>query len=283
MRSSDLRVRPLRHADVHAALRLSTQAGWNQIAADWSRLIDLWPDGCFAGFVENEIVATATLASYGANLAWVGMVLVDERCRGRGFGGVIFDTAMQHAAQLGCRSVGLDASDLGRPVYLKRGFADGPIIRRHALPAGATRRGENGADPLAVDRDWSALIDLDRTAVGVDRERLLAHFRDESGTVCRVVRSGDQIVGYAFRRRGRTADQIGPVVATDVYTAQRLIASLASCDASTDLLIDCPDRRLDPWLAEQGFVVSRQLVRMYNSPFVNASGSVRAIAGLELG
>jgi len=84
-------------ADIPAALRLSTQAGWNQLEADWRRLIGLWPDGCFAGRVDGHLVATATLATYRPSTAWVGMVLVDESQRGQGYGGAIMDHVIAEA------------------------------------------------------------------------------------------------------------------------------------------------------------------------------------------
>src|SRR5262245_45751116 len=86
-----LDIRPLQLTDIPAALLLSTQAGWNQLDADWRRLIDLWPETCIAGCEDGKLVATGTLATYGADIAWVGMILVDESCRGRGLGGAIFD------------------------------------------------------------------------------------------------------------------------------------------------------------------------------------------------
>jgi hypothetical protein len=78
-----IEVRPLESTDIPGALRLSTQAGWNQIDADWRRLIRLWPDGCLGGWRDDgTLVATATLATFDRSVGWVGMVLVDESCRG---------------------------------------------------------------------------------------------------------------------------------------------------------------------------------------------------------
>ena len=54
-------VDPLRSGDLEGALRLSTQAGWNQIAADWERILALSPEGCVAGRMDGHLVATATV------------------------------------------------------------------------------------------------------------------------------------------------------------------------------------------------------------------------------
>ncbi|HZK80536.1 MAG TPA: GNAT family N-acetyltransferase, partial [Humisphaera sp.] len=131
-----MKIDRLTEHDLPAALRLSTQAGWNQLEADWRRLITLWPQGCFAGRKDGKLIATATLATYGQSLGWIGMVLVDERHRGHGFGGALLAAALLAAKELGVQTVGLDATDLGWPVYLRRGFRDvGGIDRWVCSPA----------------------------------------------------------------------------------------------------------------------------------------------------
>src|SRR5690606_6337112 len=97
---------------------------------DWSRLLALWADGCLAGWVDGALVATAVLAVYRPGMAWVGMVLVDEAYRGRGYGGRMMDAVLGAADRTGVSRVGLDATDLGRPVYLKRGFVDAVGVER---------------------------------------------------------------------------------------------------------------------------------------------------------
>src|SRR5687767_12042617 len=112
----------LTHDDLPDALALSTQAGRNQVAQDWERLVELSPDGCFAGRLDGRLVATATSASPAPGIRWIGMVLVDEAMRGRGFGRILLERALAQAAPE--EAVGLDATDLGRPLYLKLGFQD---------------------------------------------------------------------------------------------------------------------------------------------------------------
>src|SRR5687768_3853716 len=59
------RIDALTLTDLPGALRLSAQAGWNQIDADWRRLVDLWPATCLAGRDDDgQLIATATLAVY---------------------------------------------------------------------------------------------------------------------------------------------------------------------------------------------------------------------------
>ncbi|WP_338737922.1 GNAT family N-acetyltransferase [Haloplanus salilacus] len=58
------------------AYKLAPAVVWNQTKEDWQRLFDLYPENCFGGYVDGELVATSTLATYENRLAYVGMVLV---------------------------------------------------------------------------------------------------------------------------------------------------------------------------------------------------------------
>ena len=190
----------LTHQDLPEALRLSTEAGWNQTAADWKRLLDLAPGACFAGRLAGRLVATATLASYsdpdgGRSASWIGMVIVERACRRRGFGTTLLRRALEHGLHRGDSVVGLDATELGRPVYLQQGFADVAPIDRWLgrLAAGAPPPGiavEVLAGPIPDE-----VLAFDCSAVGLDRAPLLGHLAGEPDVSLFVAREG-------ARRRG---------------------------------------------------------------------------------
>jgi GNAT superfamily N-acetyltransferase len=257
--------------DLPAALRLSTQAGWNQLDADWRRLLALWPGGCFAGRVNGYLIATSTIAMYGATLGWIGMVLVDESHRGRGCGGEILDAALRAARVAGIHTVGLDATDLGRPVYLKRGFQDIAGIDRWILTP--DRRGNPPAvtPPISGENLHSCAADLDDAVAldlaitGVDRSHLLRHLCAEPGARLRVVRNSQSVTAFAIHRMGRTCTHLGPVIAeTERAAAEVLDALLDHLPrlGGQPLLIDVPRGRLAHWLAARDFNCSRKLTRM---------------------
>lgn len=279
-------LRPLTPADAPSAMRLSIQAGWNQVEADWLRLLTLWPDGCFAGTIDGQIVATTTIARYGESLAWIGMVLVDRALRGRGLGGVLFDHAM---AQLPARpemAIGLDASDLGRPMYLKRGFVDvSPAVRYVRSGDARATLTDDLTTPLAPE-DWPAIAALDREIFGGDRTTLLRSLSREQGVRGRVLRSGGVVHGFGFIRPGRTAEQIGPLVARSWDSAEALVQALTH-EAAGDVILDSIRGASDEaWLQRLGFVPTRRLTRMFyrmaSAPFASHPWIIAA-GGFELG
>jgi GNAT superfamily N-acetyltransferase len=303
-----LRIDLLREPDLPAALRLSTQAGWNQIGADWRRLLALWPDTCLAGRLDGRLVTTATLATYG-DVGWVGMVLVDESHRRRGFGTRMLDAVLDLGRARGVRRFGLDATDLGRPVYLGRGFVDAVGINRWLRPGAAPLTEEqadgwHGQGRLPVSSlpeprasvlahatplpDGCAALDL--RCCGVDRRRLLSHVAVEPS-----VRLIVDEESYAVLRPGRAAYHVGPLVAADEARAQEVLAgALALAGSTRAAVIDVPRGRLSNSLPAHGFEPVRRLVRMQTAdtpaghalaaaPPLLAGPGVFAACGFELG
>ena len=126
-----MRIRPMTGADLPLGMRLKAQAGWNQTEADWRRFLHLQPDGCFVAELDGTAVGTTAAFVFGP-VAWVAMVLVDEAVRGRGVGTALMRHALAFLDGRGVRSVRLDATPLGRPIYEKLGFvAEYKIGRAH--------------------------------------------------------------------------------------------------------------------------------------------------------
>ena len=268
--------------DVAAALRLSTQAGWNQLEADWLRLVNLWPDGCFAIRDEDgAVIATSTLASYGG-VGWIGMVLVDEPRRGKGLGCAILGAAVAAGEKL--ETIGLDATDLGIPVYVKHGFTAQMTIDRWG--GSVNRPCQSCARPV-IESDWPAILEFDRRATGVDRARLLRAMANEPRVRLRVIEQNERLDGFGFARPGRVAGHVGPVVAKSTDVAAELTCALCN---ERRIFIDVPatpaNEAFSAWLTQSGLTVLRRLTRMTrparNEPLL-AGSRVFATAALELG
>lgn len=276
----------LTHKDIDTALRLSTQAGWNQIRGDWQRLINLWPDTCFAGWQDGQLIATGTVAQYECSVGWAGMILVDKDRRGRGVGTRMLEHAVAAADGRGVTQLGLDATDLGRPLYQRQGF-----IEQSAITRWTGAPGDVVHDAIAgsvLQDDWPGIFNLDRAVVGVDRGALLQQLAGESGSIARLVKDGDRPMAFGFARRGREASAIGPVVGQSLHHAQLVfIKLLGDCPADVPILVDVLEQSpLTSLLPRYGFTRQRRLTRMVRpdaSWLILASKKSFIAAGLELG
>jgi GNAT superfamily N-acetyltransferase len=247
-------------ADLDAGLRLSTQAGWNQVAADWKRALDLAPDGLYAGRLDGRVVATGSVAAIGERIRWIGLILVDESLRGRGYGSIMMDRCLDQARRRGDEIVGLDASDLGRPVYLKKGFVDVAPIDRWA---GVLNGGGDPRDVAQITlKSFDQLADLDQKACGVDRTSLLRNLLGDPDGSC-FAHYGKELEGFAFLLPGRTCAHMGPVVARDGAVLKDLLGAVSRHLKGAPVFVDAirtPETSHS--LERYGLTISRQLTRM---------------------
>lgn len=279
-----MEIRTLSEADVPAALALSTQAGWNQLGADWRRLRSLTPARCYGGWVDGELVATTTVTTYETGGSWVGMVLVDEAHRREGYGTRILEYAVEETPASEGNEIGLDATDQGIPLYREYGFERVRGVTRLSGTIDATAQSD---DVDTFDRDHlDAVAAYDETACGTDRRRLLSALLSEARTAGVVVRDGDGIGGYAILRPGRTHWQLGPVVADDADGLGRLLDAAAKrLDGGSVIVDSLADGVAADTLARRGLSPQRELTRMTYPDAVHllTGDAVVAAAGLELG
>lgn len=279
-------IRAMRPDDVPLALELCRHAGWNQTEADWRLLLALEPGGVFVAEIDGRPVGTASAVRHDDRLGWIGMVLVHPDARRRGIGSALMNRAIDALRRRGTDCIKLDATDQGRPVYLKLGFRDErPIVRY----AGEIRTPEAPRDaPLAenpAEADWPAVAALDAEAFGADRMGLLTRLSAMHGAA--VVREGGRLRAFALARPGHAAAQLGPSVAMDAdaawAVAAHLTAGLAGQRAVMDVL---PENAAAVDLAEAlGLSPSRRLTRMVLGETMRPGRveQVFAAAGFEFG
>ncbi len=251
-------IRLLTPADVPGVLELTAAAGWNQTAGDIEMLLSLAPDGCFGIEAEGRLAATTTLLPLSPQLAWLGMVLTGAPYQRRGFARRLCEHAIAKADNDGIGTVKLDATAMGRPLYLSLGFRDEQPIERWS---GHLQQLRPGADEKPAATPLLAALAA-RSEV----------FRFPGG--CALVRPGSR------------ARYMGPFTANNLEAAGALMLSAFRAGEGDVFYWD-----VLPWnndavqlLRELGFERVRSLVRMVRGPDLPTSDSrTYAIAGFELG
>ena len=267
-------IRLLTSDDVPQAFELSSLTGWNQTSDDWISLWKLAPEGCFGVEIENRLAATATLFCYGTSLAWIGMVLTHPDFRRQGLATKLLRHVLAIADKLAIRTVKLDATEMGEPLYRNLGFVPEQSVERWVRSSGLTPfTGSAGS------RDSASWEELDRSAFAADRGFLL-HALQQQGECYST--SG----GYLLTRPGRSASYLGPCVAKDAHSARGLLElGLRKTSANGwywDILLENHDAIA--LAREFGFSPQRRLLRMSRGePFGGREEFIYAIAGFEFG
>jgi GNAT superfamily N-acetyltransferase len=280
--SSAIRVRLMTEADLSLGMRLKAANGWNQTEADWRRYLDLQPDGCFVALLDDIAAGTLTTCIFGP-VAWIAMVLVDADHRGRGIGMSLMRHALEFLNNQVVRTVRLDATPLGQPLYEKLGFvAEYPLHRYEGvLPAGGTVM---GVQPL-LDDQLEDVCRLDQLATQTDRRKLLHRLACEFPDAGHMVKGPSGVEGFRSARPGARALQIGPCVA--LGTAGRLLLEDARRQyGGRGVFIDIPagNREAVRWGEEAGLTVQRHLLRMCRGPALGERiAELWASSGPEMG
>jgi hypothetical protein len=230
----------------------------------------------FAVRDRDRVVATALALPYPPVFGWVSMVLVHAPYRRRGLATRLLERATAALTGDGLLPV-LDATPAGAEVYGRMGFRPvGNLMRWRGTGGGGEA---SPAEPGLVDR----VHDLDSAAFGADRSAVLADLADRPAPVAALATDGG---GYLLSRAGRTATQLGPLVARDAATAVALLGRGLDAAVGT-VVVDVPERAtaVAEHLAGRGFAPERPYVRMaLGSDEIGGSPAlVHAIAGPELG
>jgi GNAT superfamily N-acetyltransferase len=249
-------IRRLGPRDLRRCVALAVDRGWSPEKAKWSLLLAASevfgvdaPEG-------RGLAGAVVLTRWGADYASVGMMLVAARYGRHGLGRALMEHLLRAAGD--DATVTLFATDMGRPLYEKLGFA---VVRRNVSFAGRLRAPSDDPDNskirIAADADLPAILALDRAAFGGDRGQILTRlpaFADRIAVFEAGGPAGQGIAGYAAAwRNGPASTVIGPLVAPDGETARRLTTALAA-RARTPVRLDLdPDRpELPGWAHAHG-------------------------------
>jgi GNAT superfamily N-acetyltransferase len=285
-----MQIRTMTEKDIPAGMRLKHIAGWNQTEAEWRIFLNAGRDGCFVAELDGVVRGTAATIVYGGRFAWVGMVLVDPEYRGHGIGTTLLNQCIEYLDSIQVPCIKLDATPLGKPIYEKHGFASEYELERWTLK----RRKEDLQDrgqmdpgaPMAAPL-LERILKADREAFGADRSAILRtvdrtepHFTDS-------VWLTGHMEGYAFGRRGSFADHLGPWIAKDEGTGQRILDRFLAQSSRETVLADCS--KANPFIKRivqaRGFEYSRPLTRMFRgrNQYPGQPELVCAILGPEFG
>jgi GNAT superfamily N-acetyltransferase len=283
MSSDAIHLSRMTTADLPLGMRLKDQAGWNQTEADWRRLFALAPDGCFVAECNNRPVGTAAACVFG-HVGWIAMVLVDLAYRRRGIGTRLVEQSVTYLERQAVRSIRLDATPLGRPVYEKLGFqVEYELDRWEGV---APVRNVSQSTMLAGTDHLEAIAELDRRLTGTPRWRLVEHlFRQQPGAM-RVVLGPDGLLGYASWREGSLAAFIGPAMALRAEIGQELANAMLSACAGRLVFVDipCDNGPATRWAQSCGITVQRPLIRMvWGEPVADRLACLWASSGPETG
>jgi len=205
-------------------------------------------DGCLAAFLQGEPVGAGCFFIYG-NLAWIGYMGVIPKYQRRGIATSILKRILNELTERDVKTIRLDASAAGYPLYRKFGFVEEYPTTIYEIPRiKSMRTCENVSMVKSVDEEIRA---MDLKAFGADRIRALTAWINKGAKILKT--QG----GYALLKM----DNIGPVIAEDDYVAQCLIQRAFSL-GYRKIIIPEGNKRAVKLISSIGGIAVHRITRM---------------------
>lgn len=273
--------------DIGAAMKLSNAEGWNQTENDWKLLIEYPANVCMVAQMDNKVIGTTTAMNYASDEAWIGMVLVDKEYRGYGVSKALLARILEKTAFI--KSIKLDATQAGRPVYHKFGFKDEYVIVRMVNISAmmlSTVEFEIKPEPIRFS-DTHEIVAIDESVFGVNRKQLIKFLLRRYPAKGWLLRRRGEIVGFVLGREGNKYHHIGPLVASSTSDAMMLVSKVVGDLTNKSIVLDVlfDKKELIDLLNSLGFIRQRDFVRMYKNenPFQGNIANQFLICGPEFG
>lgn len=255
--------RDLLPSDLEAVAQLEIPSAWAGLELEFARYLAEPHARARATCIAGELVGVGAV-TYFADSAWLGHIVVDGGHQGRGLGTQITRDLLACAQAEGRRRIVLSASDAGRPMYRKMGFAEIAVYHcwqaperahAHAQPSGPAAPIRQSS--LPVD---AAVLALDREATGDERAWLWQHYtRDRPIRLVRGSGSGRELAGFF---QAGICD--GPVIAADIDAGQALLQFKLRQSPAPSRVVATPDanRHANETLQDAGWHIHHDQYRM---------------------
>jgi GNAT superfamily N-acetyltransferase len=257
-------IRPMHAPEIGPAAEMIVAGGWGDrtVFLEWT----VAHPSChpFLAEIDGRIVGTGVATANGP-VGWVGTIFVSPEQRGRGIGAALTRAVVEDLERRGCRTLVLIATEEGRPVYERQGFAVQTRYVRYAAPSGPPAGVDQHVRPFDP-ADLAAVVELDRAATGEDRSAILRSFAEPE--TARIAARPDGSVG-GFLVRSPWGGKA--LIATDPDDALRLLDWRRQRAA--------PDRRIEMAVLEDNRAGRDRLAE---AGWVERPGGTRMIRGAPL-
>lgn len=256
---SAFKIRQATLADFKFISSIANHEDWNVSENDAEPLLALDPLGSFIAELNNETIGCITAIKYGTH-CHIGFYIIKEGHRGKGYGTQLFEQAMSHAKD--AKTVGLDAVEEHQHVYEKSGF------KAYERFMGYQRKAEGVLHAELVDLKQvpgDQLAEYDQS-VGKNPRRtyLEALLKQENYYGLGLIKE-NILRGYGIIRKSHVGYEIGPMIADDAETFEKILDGLQSLVSGQEVIINTFERDLitQEVMARQKWPLVRRLVTMY--------------------
>jgi N-acetylglutamate synthase-like GNAT family acetyltransferase len=248
----------LNEEDISGLIELSASVGWDY---EREEILTVLNSGTVFGHktIDGKLVSCSALIPYNVSLAWLGMVIVDPRARGKGLAKEAVRSCLETADE--GTSILLVSTEEGRPLYLKLGFTEVDTIQKYLCrdykPASPVEKGRVSEVKSFTPEYFERVVEFDKAAFGDGRTVFLRNRIAQAKECLLALNEDGKLMGYGLSIQGPVNLILGPIAAEEPDTAIFLLDQLAAGHRG-QLRIDVPSG-LDGFAAfikDSGFALS---------------------------
>lgn len=223
--------------ELSTAIGWASDEGWNPGMHDTAAFYQADPTGFLAGKYDDQIIATISAVKYGQDFGFIGLYIVKNEFRGKGYGLALWNAAIESLAG---RNIGLDGVLAQQENYKKSGFK---LAHRNIRFAGKSMN----ATPMmptvsAAQVAFEEIVAYDSQFFPDERSAFLKHWIAPENSQTLLVLDHSRIVGYGSIRACERGFKIGPLNAETPEIAVALFSALsATTPAASDIFLDVPE------------------------------------------
>ncbi|MDF1759393.1 MAG: GNAT family N-acetyltransferase [Coxiellaceae bacterium] len=231
-------IRNMSTNEIQTAIDWANNENWNPGLYDAEMFYQADPDGFFCGVLDDKIVAVGAAIKYSPEFAFLGLYIVDEQYRGKGYGMALTQARLDYTE--GCNR-GLDGVLENVDTYAKIGFKFAYTNQRYQL--------EQAIDDIRPDNrvtdlsqvPFEQVLAYDRQCFPAPREAFLRAWCTQPQSYAVAWHEDGELKGYAVMRRCVSGYKIGPLFADNFEVADALFQTLCSKVDQGPVILDIPD------------------------------------------
>ncbi len=282
----NLEFRKLNRQHFETLVDWARKEGWDPGIHDAEIFFDVFPDGFYGFFRDNEMIGGGSLVSYNDEFGFMGFFIVKPDYRSNGIGRDLWfrrrDTLLGRL-QAGA-AIGMDGVVAMQPFYQQGGFTIAYRDERRVRIG--VKFPTCKAISTVTPADLTAILAYDHECFGFDRLKFLNRWLYDSEARSFVHREQNGIAGYTVLRRTGNGYKIGPLFADTPAIARELYRACLSAVPGKKVFLDIPMKNSDAVaLAEEfGTEYVFECARMYyGSEPAHRLDKVFGITTFELG
>jgi GNAT superfamily N-acetyltransferase len=285
---NDLKIHQMQLPDLQLAVNWTSLKGWNPGINDAEAFYAADKAGFFIGKLNEEPIGCISTVCYDALFAFIGMYIVKQEYRGKGYGTKIWQYAWQQMTlrlDLNKCSVALDGVVEREKTYSSIGFVPAYRHIRHIYESNNFGIVPNSVIPL-TNVPLTEIISYDAELFPANRSNFLqAWINVKNGYAYGVLENG-KLVGYGVMRPCYQGFKIGPLFANNREIAECIFLALTSHAIKEPVFIEMPE--INPaisWLTQRYQLKPVfTCIRMYcyRTPVVDTN-RIFGVTSLELG